>query len=71
MEAKLQIERCRKRAQEHFSKGDIEFAKLYSAWAYGVCELWHEQTKGHHPNEDREQLIELVEAVERTAQGIP
>jgi hypothetical protein len=68
--AKLQIERCRKQAQEHFGKGDIEFAKLYAAWAYGVCELWHEQTKDHRPNEDREQLIELVKTVERTAQGI-
>lgn len=67
--AALQIERCAKQASLHFAEGDGEFAKRYAEWAYGVSELWHEQTKNYHTDEDRERLIDMVKAVELAAVG--
>lgn len=67
--AVIQIERCRKQAAVLFSDGDGIFARRYAEWAYGVCELWLEQTKAHHMHEDRERLIGMVKTVELAAVG--
>lgn len=62
--AVLQIERCAKQASAHAAEGDIAFARKYAEWAYGVRELWREQTRGHHADEDVERLVSSVKAVE-------
>jgi hypothetical protein len=62
--AVLQIQRCAKQASAHVAEGDIAFAQRYANWAYGVCELWREQTRGHHTDEDVERLVSAVKAVE-------
>ena len=65
--AALQIGRCATQAAAHVAEGDRAFARRYAEWAYGVCELWREQTRGCHVAEDLERLIEAVYAVERIA----
>jgi hypothetical protein len=63
--AVLQIERCTKQAAALAHAGDHTFAQRYAEWAYGVCELWREQTRGHQIASDVHRLESAVRAIAR------